>query len=100
MNAIVRELRRPEREAGVYLGPASVNAVSAHEVTVSLTTGEIARAELALALPYAPAVGDVLLVIGANGKHYAIGVVRGTGQMDLSFHGNVQLRSLSGKVSL
>jgi hypothetical protein len=99
MNAVVRKLRRvsPNEE---YLGPALVNAVSVGEVVVSLPDGDQRRAVLAFALPYAPVVGDTLLVIGRGLKYYAIGVLQGSGQTDLSFQGNVQLRSVNGKLSL
>lgn len=99
MSAVVSKLRRTPRNEE-YLGPAQVNAVSAREVVVSLPDGELVHAQLAFALPYAPAVGDSLLVIGRGSKHYAIGVIEGSGQTDLSFQGNVQLRSLNGKLSL
>jgi Protein of unknown function (DUF3540) len=96
----VSRFRRSSSEVGEYLGSAQVNAVSAHEVVVSLPDGELTRAELAFALPYAPAVGDLLLVIGRGAKYYAIGVIQGSGQTDLSFQGNVRLRSVNGKLSL
>jgi hypothetical protein len=99
MSAVVSKFRRSVATSE-YLGPADVNSVSAHEVLVTLSDGEVVRAELAFALPYAPAVGDTLLVIGRGARHYAIGVIRGSGQTDLSIQGNVQLRAVSGKLSL
>jgi Protein of unknown function (DUF3540) len=100
MSAVVSKFRRTSGESGEYLGGAQVNAVSSHEVVVSLPDGEIATAELAFALPYTPAIGDLLLVIGRNSKYYAIGILHGNGQTDLSFQGNVRLRSVNGKLSL
>jgi hypothetical protein len=83
-----------------YFGPAEVMEVRVHEVIVSLPGGETARAELAFALPYAPAAGDILLVIGKSGSHYAIGVLHGSGRTSLLFQGDVELRSVNGRLSL
>lgn len=96
----IREVHRPAPDAEEYLGPAEVTEVRPHELIVSLSEGRSTRAELALALPYAPAVGDVLLVIGKASKYYAIGVLHGSGQTALAFQGDVQLRSMNGKLSL
>jgi hypothetical protein len=90
----------PLREPEEYLGPAEVIEVRPHEVVVSLPEGDTASAELAFAMPYAPAVGDVLLVIGKGGRHYAIGVLHGTGRTSLAFQGDVELRSVNGRLSL
>lgn len=100
MSAVVRKIRSMPRDVEQYLGPAQVKAVSAHEVVVSLPSGEVTSVRLAFSLPYAPAVGDILLVIGKSSNYYAIGVIQGSGQTDLSFQGNVQLRSVGGKLSL
>jgi Protein of unknown function (DUF3540) len=96
MSAVVSEIR--PRAFDEYLGPAHVNSVSAREVIVTLPEGVTAPALLAFSLPYTPAIGDVLLVIGRAGKYYAIGVLQGSGQTDLTFAGNVQLRAVDGKV--
>src|SRR5271170_4154136 len=100
MSAVVRKIRNPATDAEEYLGPAQVNAVSAHEVTITLPEGDVVSADMAFALPYAPAVGDVLLVIGRRSRFYAIGVIQGSGLTNLSLQGDVQLRSVSGKLSL
>jgi Protein of unknown function (DUF3540) len=100
MNAVVRKIRRIPREVEEYLGPAEVTAVFAHEVVVSLPDGGVTRVKLAFSMPYTPAFGDILLIIGKDSAHYAIGVIRGSGRTDLSFQGNVQLRSVDGKLSL
>lgn len=99
MSSVVRNIRR---NAGTeeYLGPAHVNAVSAHDVLVSLPEGEMVNAAFAFAVPYAPAVGDTLLVIGRHGRHYALGVIHGSGRTDLSFQGDVRLRSVGGSLRL
>ena len=83
---------------GDYLGPAEVTAVSGPTVHVELPDGRVVLAALALALPYEPVPGDVLLVIGRGEAHYVIGVLRGSGRTALAFHGDVELASLDGKV--
>jgi hypothetical protein len=90
----------PLKEPQEYLGPAEVVEVRPHEVVVSLPDGGTASAQLAFAMPYAPAVADVLLVIGKGGQHYAIGVLHGTGTTALAFQGDVELRSVNGRLSL
>jgi hypothetical protein len=100
MSAVVSKFRRTSKAAEEYLGPAQVNSVSCREVIVSLADGEMVNATFAFALPYTPAVGDTLLVIGKGSQHYAIGVIAGSGQTDLSFQGDVQMRSVNGKLSL
>jgi len=100
MTALVSKLSRTSRDVKEYLGPGQVVVVSAHDVVVCLEDGETTRAGLAFTLPYEPAVGDVLLVLGKGSRHYAIGVIRGSGQTDLAFQGNVRLRSVNGTLSL
>lgn len=95
--ARIRE-RAPMAMAGGYLGPAEVVRAEGHEVDVRIPASgagspEIVRAELALAFPYAPAVGDTLLVIGKEGAHYVIGVLRGAGQSRFSLPGDVGLHA-------
>jgi hypothetical protein len=83
-----------------YLGPAEVTAVAPTSVTVDVPgTGEL-RAELAFALPYAPVVGDLLLVIGKGEACYAIGVLRGSGKTSLSLQGDVDLHADGGRLRL
>jgi hypothetical protein len=93
---------REEREArdDPRLGPAVVTAVLGDAVTVALAGGEEVRAVLALALPYAACPGDVLLVIGQGGEHYAIGVVSGRGKTSLAIQGDVSLRAVGGALEL
>lgn len=84
----------------VFLGPADVREVQANTVTIELPHGEMVEALFAFAFPYEPSVGDTLLVIGKDGQHYAIGVLRGLGKAALSFEGNVDLRAVGGKLTL
>ncbi len=86
--------------ADVYLGPADVTRVQASEVFVELPEGATVQVQLAFAFPYEPSVGDTLLVIGKDGQHYAIGVLRGIGKASLSFHGDVEVRATGGTLTL
>ncbi|AGP41659.1 hypothetical protein BE04_30800 [Sorangium cellulosum] len=61
--AVARE-RATSVRVEEYLGPAHVLEARGHAVVIELPEGERAEATMALAIPYAPAVGDVLLVIG------------------------------------
>src|SRR5262249_8664048 len=81
-------------------GPAEVVEALPHEIEVRLTSGGLARARLALAFPYEPAVGDEVLVIGNAEGHYVIGVLRGSGRTALSFQGDVDLRAEGGVLRL
>lgn len=86
--------------AASFLGPATVVAVRPHEVDVEIRGGEPACARMALSIPYAPVVGDVLLVIGDGDDHYVIGVLHGTGKTSLSFEGAVDLHAKGGALTL
>lgn len=94
----IRELTAPRPDD--YLGPAEVIAVEPHELTVEIGTGIRVRARMALAFPYAPEPGDVLLVIGKGEDHYVIGVLQGTGRTALTFQGGVDLRAQGGPLTL
>ncbi len=85
---------------GTQLGPATVVAVDARDVQVELESGAIVSAALALASPYEPSVGDVVLVIGREERSWVIGVLQGTGRTVLSFDGDVELRSNDGTLRL
>jgi hypothetical protein len=81
-----------------YLGPAEVVEVRGPAVLVEVPDGRQAEATLALALPYAPVPGDVLLVIGRGEACYVIGVLRGQGRTSIAVQGDVEIASLEGKV--
>jgi hypothetical protein len=86
--------------AELFLGPADVQRAKASDVHVELPDGALVPVQLAFAFPYEPSVGDTLLVIGKDGQHYAIGVLRGTGKASLSFHGDVEVRAVGGTLTL
>ncbi|WP_437905433.1 DUF3540 domain-containing protein [Sorangium sp. So ce327] len=97
--AVVRE-RATSARAEEYLGPAHVLEARGQAVVVELPDGESAEATMALALPYAPAVGDVLLVIGRGARLYVIGVLHGTGKVTLELQGDVDVRAAGGALRL
>jgi hypothetical protein len=90
----------PSPSTADYLGPAEVVAVDAARVHVELPGGPVVRAEMALALPYHPVVGDLLLVIGKGGESYVIGVLHGAGRTALTLQGDVDLHAANGKLRL
>jgi hypothetical protein len=78
--------------SGVFLGPAVVRGVMDRVLLVEID-GSLERAQLALAYPYCPAVGDVVLVLGQESTMYVFGVIEGRGLTRLDFPGNVELRA-------
>ncbi|MFO0615143.1 MAG: DUF3540 domain-containing protein [Polyangiaceae bacterium] len=82
-----------------YLGPARVVDASSASPVVELG-GRTVRAELALAFPYACAVGDSLLVIGRGERFYVIGVLASNGEVALRFMGDVRIQAVGGKLAL
>jgi len=84
----------------VFLGPARVLELLGATPRVELPDGTRVRAEAALAFPYAPAVGDELLVIGKGDRHYIIGVLKAGGEVTLRFQGNVDLHAVGGALRL
>src|SRR5512140_2960790 len=83
-----------------YLGPANVVEVRGRELLVEIPASGLVSATIALAFPYEPVPGDVLLIIGRGGDYYGIGVLHGTGRTALSFHGDVDLRAHGGALNL
>lgn len=98
--AYIAKERKAFSSLAEYLGPASVLRVEGSDVVVELPEGAEARAALAFAFPYAPAEGDVLLVIGKDEAYYAIGVLQGAGRTTLTFPGEVELRAEGGALRL
>lgn len=73
------------------LGPAIVTATQGVQVSV-LRDGREVAAQNALAFPYTPRKGDVVLVIGDE-PCYVIGVLHAQGDMALHFPANVHLHA-------
>jgi hypothetical protein len=83
-----------------YLGPAEVVETTDEGVRARLRGGVVVSASLALALPYAPVVGDLLLFIGKGEEFYAIGVLHGAGKTSLRLQGDVDLHAEGGVLHL
>lgn len=88
--------------SGRYLGPGVLVAFEGTEVVVERADGGRANAALALAYPYRPRVGDVLLVIAdrPDGPHFVIGVLQGSGQSVVEVPGDLELRAVGGELTL
>ena len=89
----------PAVAAGIYCGPAIVLEIEPACLKLQLPGGEV-RAELALAYPYRPQPGDLVLALGApDGDLYVVGVLRGKGRTCLSVEGDLQVEA-SGRLTL
>ena len=97
---VVKISEKPDKLRQPYLGPVEVIATGRRMLDVQLPTSERVEAELALAYPYKPAVGDTLLVIGNPAGLYVIGVIEGQGKLDMTFQGDVRLHALDGELTL
>jgi hypothetical protein len=81
-----------------FLGSVRALAVEDRRVLVAFPE---AKAWATLALQgYAPAVGDVLLVIGQDESFFVIGVIAGRGRTSISAHGDLELRAPHGRIDL
>jgi hypothetical protein len=81
----------------IFLGPAMAREVDARRVRVELEGEEVwAR----LAMPWAPATGDEVLVTGREGNYYVIGLIESSGPAVVSVPGDLELRSEQGSVRI
>lgn len=90
---------RPDSAEELSLGPGQVLEVAPTGLTIALPGRGSVRAKLAVAFPYAPSVGDDVLVIGKAGAYWVIGVERSTAPACLSVSGDLELRA-GGKLTL
>jgi hypothetical protein len=89
-----------QQETGLHLGPATVSRTAGRRVQLRREGQEAEEwAELALAFPYQPAPGDVVLVV-AQERAYVIGVLQGRGPSVLAFPGDVTLSAPKGAVHI
>jgi hypothetical protein len=90
-----------QQETGLYLGPATVSRAAGGRLQVRRSDREDeCWADLALAFPYQPAPGDVVLLAAQEERSYVIGVLRGRGPSVLRFPGDVTLSAPSGSIHL
>jgi len=90
-----------QQETGLYLGPATVSRAVGRRVLLRRPDQDAeAWAELALAFPYLPAEGDVVLTAAQEDRAYVIGVLQGRGPSVLAFPGDVTLTAPQGSIHL
>lgn len=82
-----------------YLGPARVREVVGNRVQLEFHN-ELQWALLALAYPYRPSTGDVILAAGQNPNWYVIGVLQGAGKTKLMVFGDFELLAPRGRINL
>ncbi|TPW14355.1 MAG: hypothetical protein FD129_1100 [bacterium] len=88
----------PAVAPGLILGPAVVRGAMEGALLVDID-GTLHRAQMALVYPYRPVAGDVVLVLGHEGRMYVTGVLDGKGLTRLDFPGDVELRA-AGRMRL
>jgi len=90
-----------QQETGLHLGPATVGRAVGRRVQLRRAGQDADEwAELALAFPYQPAPGDVVLVVAQDERAYVIGVLQGRGPSVLAFPGDVTLSAPKGALHL
>ena len=94
------EIRASKIRVAEYLDSATVVSVAPSHVVVELIGGARVDAKLALALPYQPAIGDELLVVGRPGSYWVIGIVSGRGTLELNMPGDIGIHAMNGKLRL
>jgi hypothetical protein len=86
-------------EATTFLGPASVLKAEGKRFQIDVGA-HYCWAQSALAMPYVPAVGDVVLAIGQDDQWYVVGVLSGRGTTTLSVPGDLRIRAPRGTIEL
>lgn len=84
-------------ETATMPGPAVVIAIDGDRLTLE-RDGRTCEASLALAVPYGPEPGDVVLAIGED-PAWVIGVVRGRGRTTFAAPGDLHIRA-EGRVEI
>jgi hypothetical protein len=99
MNIALNSLKSLPLESKVYLGPARVTEVISGRLRLALPECE-AWAILAIAYPYKPRVGDLVLTISQGKEYFVIGVLQGTGLITFTAPGDIQFHAPNGKIDL
>jgi len=86
-----------QQDTGLRLGPAVVSRAAGRRVLLRRADSAADEwAELALAFPYQPSAGDVVLAVSQEDRSYVIGVLQGRGPSVFAFPGDVVLSAPQG----
>jgi len=86
-------------DQSTYLGPARLCAVAGDRVQLEFPD-ERPWAVLALAYPYQPAVGDIVLAVGQGQNWYVIGILQGLGKTRLVVPADFEVFAPRGRINL
>lgn len=86
-------------DQGTYLGPARVRCVAGNRVQLEFPD-ESPWALLALAYPYQPVAGDIVLAAGQGENWYVIGILQGSGKTTLMVPADLELLAPRGRINL
>lgn len=90
-----------QQDTALYLGPATVSRTLGKRALVRRPESPLEQwADLALAFPYQPAPGDLVLVAAQEERTYVIGVLNGRGPTLLPFPGDLTLSAPDGRIRL
>lgn len=84
-------------ETTTSLGPAVVLGAEGRRLQLVFEE-ETVWADNALAFPYQPAEGDVVLATGREGAFYVIGLLQPKGEVTLHFPGDVRFSAAQGRI--
>jgi hypothetical protein len=90
---------KPSVDLEAYLGPAYVVQTAGNRVHLDLPDDR-RWATLALAFPYEPVPGDLVLAIGRGEALYVIGVLRGEGLTSFTAPADLRIRAPHGGIEL
>jgi hypothetical protein len=96
---IIAQCREPEQTTPVRLAPARVRHVEGTHIEVDWL-GQSAKALVAIAHMYKPAIGDCVLCISQGGACYIIGVLQASGKITLVAPGDVDIHAPRGSIGL
>jgi len=82
-----------------YLGPARVHRVAGNRIQLEFPD-ELPWATLALAYPYEPASGDVVLAVGQGQNWFVIGIIQGSGKTRFVVPGDFEVLAPRGHIHL
>src|SRR5882762_2765451 len=94
-----QSLNKLSLDHGTYLGPARVRQLAGNRVQLEFPD-ELPWALLALAFPYEPAPGDIVLAAGQGHTWYVIGVLQGAGKTTFSVPGDFEILAPRGRIHL